>query len=281
MKTILVPTDFSPNANKALNYAAELAILSRATIIIIHITDLTHAAMNENVILPASIDKDIIHEANRELKVLAGITKDITGGLVNYQLYNGFVPDAIQYAAKENKADLIVMGTLGNAGIREKLFGSITAKVISHADIPVLAVPLLYEWTPAKKILLAINNFKESLGVLEPLTWMASLLKATVQISIFTNENEATAVDLLQNKRDIELFCRNLKQEQPELNIEPTPIYGQNFEEAIKSHIAKHHSDILVMITHKRNFIVSIFNKSMTKKMSYHTDIPLLSIPVH
>jgi nucleotide-binding universal stress UspA family protein len=279
MKTILVPTDFSPNANKALNYAAEIALRSKATIIIVHVTDLTHASMNENVILPVSIDKDIIHEANRQLNVLATVTKEITGAAVDYQLYNGFVPDAIQLAAKENNADLIIMGTLGDAGIRENLFGSITAKVISHVGIPVLAVPLMYEWTPAKSILLAINNFEDPAQVLEPLHWLASIFKATVQMSIFIDE--AAAENAVRQKKEMELFYESLQKEYPDIDIHPATIYGHNFEDAIKAHITENQSDILVMITHKRNFLVSIFNRSMTKKMSYHTDIPLLSIPVH
>ena len=279
MKTILVPTDFSPNANKALNYAAEIAIISGATIIIVHVSDLTHASMNENIILPASIDKEVILEANRQLNVLATVTREITGGEVNYQLYNGFVPDAIQLAANDNNADLIVMGTLGDAGIREKLFGSMTAKVISQSTIPVLAVPLMYEWTPAKNILLAINNFKDSYKVLEPLTWLAGLLKATVHMSMFIDD--ADSVNLIENKKDMEQFCETMKIENPGIDIIPATIHGQNFEDAIKLHIAENKSDILVMVTHKRNFLVSIFNRSMTKKMSYHTDIPLLSIPVH
>ena len=279
MKTILVPTDFSPNANKALNYAAEIAIISGATIIIVHVSDLTHASMNENIILPASIDKEVIHEANRQLNVLATVTREITGGEVNYQLYNGFVPDAIQLAANDNNADLIVMGTLGDAGIREKLFGSMTAKVISQSTIPVLAVPLMYEWTPAKNILLAINNFKDSYKVLEPLTWLAGLLKAVVHMSMFIDD--ADSVNLIENKKDMEQFCETMKIENPGIDIIPATIHGQNFEDAIKLHIAENKSDILVMVTHKRNFLVSIFNRSMTKKMSYHTDIPLLSIPVH
>lgn len=281
MKTILVPTDFSPNANKALNYAAEIASLSGAAILIVHVTDLTHASMNENVILPDKYDKEIIHNANRELEILATVTREITKSKVSYQLYNGFVPDALQLAAKENKADLIVMGTLGDAAIREKLFGSITAKIISHVAVPVLAVPLLYEWSPPQNILLAINHFNEKPTILEPLIWIAGLLKAPVKLSIFTNEAIAQPIDYLQNKRDIELFCRNMQHQHPEISIEATLIYGHNFEEAIKTYIAQNNTGMLAMITHKRNFLESIFNRSMTKKMSYHTNIPLLSIPVH
>ncbi len=281
MQTILVPTDFSLNANKALNYAAEVAKLSGAAIIIVHVTNLTHAAINENVILSETLDKDVMDKANDELEILVTATREITLGKVEKQLYNGFITDAIQQAALENKADLIIMGTLGNSGVREKLFGSITAKLISHIDVPLLAVPLMHEWQPPKNILLAINHFKESPDVLKPLLQLAGFLKAPVHVSVFTDEDHAEAADFLQNKRDIELFCVNMQKNNPKLSILPAPVYGHNFEDAIKTYCSKNETGLLVMITHKRNFVESIFNRSLTKKMSYHTDIPLLSIPIH
>ena len=281
MKTILVPTDFSLNANKALNYAAELAKLSGSKIIILHVTDLTHAAINENVILPENFDKEIIDSANKHLSILVSATSFITGGTVEQQLYNGFVVDAIQHACKENTVDLVIMGTLGNAGIKEKLFGSITAKIISHVDVPVLAIPLLYEWEIPKNILLAIKEFKEDPSVLNPLLEIARALHAPIHVSVFTDEVKAHAVDYLQNSRDLELFTTHMQAANEDLNIVTAPLYGSQFEEAITTYISTNNTGLLVMITHKRNFLESIFNKSLTKKMSYHTNIPLLSLPIH
>ena len=37
--------------------------------------------------------------------------------------------------------------------------------------------------------------------------------------------------------------------------------------------------DLLAIVTHKRTFMESIFSGSKTKKMCYHTSIPLLAIP--
>ena len=281
MKTILVPTDFSLNANKALNYAAELAKLAGASIIILHVTDLTHASINENVILPENFDQEIIDSANKELAILASATAEITGKPVQHQLYNGFVTDAIQQACKENAVDIIIMGTLGNAGIKEKLFGSITAKVISQVAIPVITIPLMYEWEMPKNILLAIKEFKEERSVLSPVITLAKLLSAPIHVSLFTDEDHANAATYLQNSRDITLFAEQLQNAHQEVTVQTAALYGHQFEEAIFDYIAQHQTGLLVMITHKRNFLESIFNKSMTKKMSYHTNIPLLSLPIH
>lgn len=281
MINILVPTDFSPNANKALYYAAELAKVAGAKIVIIHVTNFTHASMNEAVMLPQRLDKEVMDLANEKLDMLASDIREISMGQVEQQLYNGFVSDAIKQAALENKSDLIIMGTLGDSGLREKLFGSITAKIISHVNVPVLAIPLMYEWERPENILLAINHINEAPATFHVLTNLAQLLNVNLYITIFTNENKEGAAEYLQHRRDIETFSTRMQQQHPKLKIIPVPIYGHNFEDAIKTYIAENQTQVLAMVTHKRNFLESIFNKSMTRKMSYHTDIPLLSIPLH
>lgn len=279
MKTILVPTDFSPNANKALDYAAELAKLSKAEIILLYVTGLSHASLNENVILQKDYDGELMEKTHRQLELLAQATRDVAGIKVTHQIYNGFVEEAIKEAAAKNKADLVVMGTVGDAAVREKLFGSITAAVIGNSAIPVLAIPLLFEWTAPENILLAMNDFYEAPQAVEMVFKIATLFNIPVLITVFTDENKAEATEYLDNRRNIEVFCKTQKELHPGLSIEAAPVYGDDFEHAIKSFIANKQVSMLAMLTHKRNFIQSIFHRSMTKKMSYHTDIPLLSIP--
>ena len=279
MKTILVPTDFSPNANKALDYAAELAKLGNAEIILLYVTGLSHASLNENVILQEDYDRDLMEKTHRQLELLAQAAREVAGIKVTHQVYNGFVEEAIKECAAKNKADLVVMGTVGDAAAKEKLFGSITAAVIGHSDIPVLAIPLLFEWTPPENILLAMNDFYEAPQAVDTVFKIATLFNIPVLITVFTDEAKAEAIVYLDNRRNIEIFCKAQKQLYPGLLIDAAPVYGDDFEHAIESFIANKNVSMLAMLTHKRNFIQSIFHRSMTKKMSYHTDIPLLSIP--
>lgn len=279
MKTVLVPTDFSPNANKALDYAAELAKLSNAEIILLYVTGLSNASLNENVILQEDYDRELMEKTHRQLELLAQAVREVAGVNVTHQVFNGFVEDAIKECAAKNKADLVVMGTVGDAAVKEKLFGSITAAVIGHSDIPVLAIPLLFEWTAPENILLAMNDFYEAPQAVETVFKIAALFNIPVLISVFIDEKNSEAIVYLDNRRNIEVFCIKQKELYPGLSINATLVYGDDFEHAIKSFIANNNVSMLAMLTHKRNFIQSIFHHSMTKKMSYHTDIPLLSIP--
>ena len=280
MKKILVPTDFSPNSGKALDYAAEIAKRSGASIILLHITEATHASLNEYVILEGDYDREIIATANQKLEIMARATREVAGVHVQYEIYNGFVPDAIREATKKNHADLVVMGTVGDSGVREKLFGSMTASVIGQSLIPVLAIPLLAEAEPPLNILLAVHDFTEHHETADMAFYLAELFNIPIQVTVFTDDRLADAADYINNRREIETFTRSMQQKHPSIKVESTPVYGHNFEEALKSHIAANHTGILVMLTHKRSFLESLFRRSMTKKMSYHTNIPLLSIPV-
>ena len=51
------------------------------------------------------------------------------------------------------------------------------------------------------------------------------------------------------------------------------------YADGLQGWIDNNNIDILVMLTHRRTLIGTLFNSSMTKKMSYHTNIPLLAIP--
>ncbi len=281
MKKILVPTDFSSNSKKAIHYAAEIAAASGADICIVHILDIAAAVMSEAIVMQGSLDREMIADAEKKLEELVESTKQVTHGKVASKMVTGLVVDGILEAARENDADMIILGTLGDTALQEKIFGSITAKVIGRADIPVLAVPLQYEWEQPESILLALNNFKEDPSIMDTLIYVAKLFNTPIKVAIFTNDKNSQAVDYLQNKRDVDLFCNNMQHEHPELKIESHPLYGTHFEEAIKTYVKTDKTSLLVMLNHKRNFLESLFHRSMTKKMSYHTDIPLLSLPVH
>ena len=145
MKTIMVPTDFSPNANKALDFAVEIASGARASIILVYVNDLLDTPFREKTALENKYGLPGEEAAEMELEMICKNIRESMRLDVTYQVFGGTVTSAILDAAKENNASLVVMGTLGNTGFKEKLVGSITAAIISKSDIPVMAVPILSE----------------------------------------------------------------------------------------------------------------------------------------
>ncbi|MEO8712443.1 MAG: universal stress protein, partial [Parafilimonas sp.] len=186
--------------------------------------------------------------------------------------------DTIANSAVSKKFDLIVMGTLGASGIKEKLWGSRTAAVIGKAGIPVMAIPIDYKWKKPQKILFATNKFEKDPVILDYIFELADLYMAGIEVAVFTDEDEDKAGTFLEHKRKIAEYGEFLKETYNEETLTSAHLYGKNFDEVLQNFIKENNIDILVMVTYPHGFWNRIFNPSKTKRMSYHTTIPLLAI---
>jgi nucleotide-binding universal stress UspA family protein len=268
MKKILIPTDFSPNADKALNYAVQLARRSGGEIFIVH-----------------GIEAYNVEEAmkNAEEKMTA-LKKSISEAerlTVTTRIYSDSSVNSILTAITEFKPGLVVMGTLGSSGIKEMIYGSRTGTIIGRSPVPVLAVPQLSEWAAPKKILMAVNEFNVKDKMTEPVFKLAAMYGAAVQLAIFTDTDDDYVEDFTEHEVKVAAFRDRLKEKYPHLEIHAVHLAGTRFRESLQNWIDNNGIDMLVMLTYKRNLIGSIFKSSMTKKMSYHTNIPMLAIPVN
>ena len=280
MKTILVPTDFSPNADKALNFAVQIAKKSKAKIVLAHACDLLELTFKDNLWLKKEYNRTVIKEANEKLSAYCASIKETEKVSIRKKIYYGLITDTILHAVVANKADLIIMGTLGSAGIKEKIVGSKTAGVMRKATVPVLAIPLLSEWKPPGQILLAIDRFSEGQTErVRPLFDLATLFNAVVSVVKFSDTADRVAYKYMTIQRAGNSYVKKINLLLPGAPAIFVHLEGRRFDKSIEKYIEKNKIDMLVMISHKRNFIKSLFHRSMTKKMAYHSSIPLLAIP--
>ena len=143
VKKILFPTDFSGGSANALPYAADMAKHYGAKLYLLHVIQdiaeatgwyVPHVSLDE---LYRDIEKNAAKELDRYgVEELRGI-KDIERIVVKGRPY-----DEILKFARENKADLIVIGTHGRKGLDRVIFGSTAGKVVRDAPCPVLSVRL-------------------------------------------------------------------------------------------------------------------------------------------
>lgn len=279
MNKILIPTDFSPNANKALDFAVQIAKQVNAKIIVVHACHLIDSSLKGRQHIYKEYNQGILDKANKNMSYVKKSVEETEKLAVSTDLYNGNVTDTILEAVEQHEAGLIIMGTLGEAGLKEKIFGTVTAGIIGKTNVPVLAVPLLSEWNIPEKILLTINDFEKQPEIFSPVFELAVMFNAGVHIAIFTDIDSAEAGDYLMHKRSIIAYEEKLKTLFKKTDIKSVHLTGHKFQETIEEYILEQHIDILAMVTHKRTFLESIFDRSRTKKMSYHTRIPLLAIP--
>ena len=136
--SILVPTDFSADAEKAIETATELANLFSARLVFLHAFRMA-IPITSHYVPPAGFYEEIRAHAKAQVEKLA---KDLNGrGVDATGLAVESVPSlAIVKEAKRLGVDLIVMGTRGLTGIKHVALGSVAERVVRKAHCPVLTV---------------------------------------------------------------------------------------------------------------------------------------------
>lgn len=279
MKHLLVPTDFSQTADVALVFALNLAEILPAKVTLLHSFEIVENLYTDYLGMNREFNNFILHDAKERLeKIKEGALKDFKEVEIGIEVSKFSLSESIRTFSKENKVDMIIMGTLGNSGLREKLWGSHTSAVIGKTEIPVIAIPSNYQWKNPENILLASKNFEQDSKILDFLFELSYLLSCDVKTAYFSKVDEK-AGEFEKYKEKIKEYGDFLKKEYREDTITTAHLLGENFEDTLQKYITDNHIDILTMITYQNGFWKSLFNPSMSKQMSFHTDIPLLVIP--
>jgi nucleotide-binding universal stress UspA family protein len=219
-------------------------------------------------ILKQDAERDLAHVA-RQLMAdpqNAGIkleTAAIRGNLVN----------GLKKTADETKADLIVMGTKGTSGISEILVGTNTASVIEDTSCPVMAIPEQATYREIKHILYATDYQAAEDTSISQLAEFAALFGASILLlHVAGNTPQPKNQDQLISEYTEKIKAR-VAYPQLSFRLEQSPDILNGLNNTIQSM----NIDLVAMTTRKRNVYENFFNGSITKKMAYHTHIPLLA----
>ena len=142
IRTILVPSDFSAHAKKALELAIELAQAFGAKIEIVH-AYLAQPPPSTSLETGLSIAEGYFEQARdharQQVLLLASQQKD-SGVEVHGRAVENAASQAILDVAEEIRPDLIVMGTRGQTGLEHVLLGSVAERTARLAPCPVMTV---------------------------------------------------------------------------------------------------------------------------------------------
>ena len=136
-KHLLVPIDFSQSAERALDYACDLAAKLDATV---HIVNALASPLPEmTVTLSESMLRDLRQDHASALAKIADPRRGLCriGDVI---VHDGDPRDVILEEARRLPADLIVMGTHGRRGFSRLVLGSVAEDVSRRATCPVLLV---------------------------------------------------------------------------------------------------------------------------------------------
>ena len=141
IKQILVPTDFSENAQHAVDYAIDLAKKCSAKLHLLHtpviptylLMDLSYSPGPEAVTRILNDSQEALDKQAKSLEA-AGV-EHFTA------IREGTVHEVIRDYAKEHDVDVVVVGTHGRTGVSKLMYGSVTERVIKTVHTPIIVVP--------------------------------------------------------------------------------------------------------------------------------------------
>lgn len=274
MKRIYVATDFSEASNNAVTYAAAMATFFKSTLHIIHVYEspLFYTAEMPYTAIEAA-EKMARDEAEQKMEQLQlQISKSAPEVNITMVTLRGVSADAITEEADSNGADLLVAGATGAGLLERTLIGSTTTSLINKSKCMVLIVPEKAIFKGVNTLVYATDlNLKniESANSLLPFAkdMNAELVFLFVDNSIHTDSEQIT-----------EEMADKIKSHVVYAKTSGYVCTDPNIMNGISLFIEKKKADMVAMVTHHRSFPRMLWDKSLTKKFSYHPDVPLLVI---
>jgi nucleotide-binding universal stress UspA family protein len=287
MKTILVPTDFSPVSDNALNYALELAILFDSTIILLNAY--TRPAAENYEVEPAyalslgnneasvyeneaSYHYDLVSDKLARLKseIYARAEKHLNIECVAEQ---GSPYDIILKIAQERKPDLIVMGLSTAAGkIKEHLIGSISLKIARNQPVPTFIVSEKVKYRKIQKISYAcdLTNLEQThLACAAKL--FSRAFKAEIEIVNVEKPEERISDEKSYNNFFVEDILENVKHS-------IIHITGNDVAQELEDYFQLFKTDLIMISPKKHNLLHYLFHHSITNELAFHSGLPILAI---
>lgn len=283
MKNILVPTDFSANAEKAMNFATRMVQGNKETkLTFFHVSNEPIPTGFSKADQQTSMDEQLGRDVQRLQKSVLDMYRQMLvkddeineEALVKYGDFNTEIINTV----KEQNIDLVVMGTLGATGLKKIFVGSTTADVMEKVPCSVLAIPDEYSNSPVTRIAYATDFMNVEDG-LDKIVGFAKLFNASIELfHVYLagkGQTDPTTFDRNGFLRDLK---KQFDYEHFTLAFVKLKDDEDDLIDGIESYVAQKRPSIIAMATYEKMWYQSIFKPSKTKQMIFQTTCPLLVV---
>ena len=266
MQRILIPTDFSPVADNALEHAIEIATPFGSELYLYHVYSLhkidRHLEYSEE-------EQPYRKKLERSMKMTRHKFIDtITerGLTLHTVVEHDTMLSIFDRTAEKLRIDLIVMGSKGAPGLKKACFGSMAATALQLAKVPVLVVPPDHSFSLAQ-IVLAVDPNGVSARTLAPLQKLAGKFGSKVTVlNVHTGPGKSAAEEMEVPLQGVDTtYCE-------------VPL-SKSVNESINEYVSEKQYGLLCMVRREKGFFESLFQKSFTQDQVYNSPIPLLVLP--
>jgi|GEM_PF-1559456 nucleotide-binding universal stress UspA family protein len=269
-KKIIVPVDFTPSSDCAIDLAMKFALLHGSEVVFVHALE-SLAPLSEFF-----ADNDLLERkrvfANRLLdKIIA--ERGGKGISTSKLLFEGKPYKVILDACEEVNAEMIVMGTWGTHAIESGMIGSNVNKVVRGASVPVVTVSRPADKGQIDKILVAVDP---EFGIRELRQFLQAYSKVYNPV--------VELISIAFYEKDVDELRRYLQKQSDALhqqgivNVQITVRVGGIISDAILAYAKEGGHDMIWMETHGRTGIAGWLLGSVTEEVLQFSPVPVLSL---
>lgn len=295
---ILVPIDFSNSSKQACFMAFRIASAHKAKIKLLHtyvdpmltntaslqLTDAMTFDTSADAVMEIQEEKELNKLGNSQMKEFETLLRDkmkdgvIPPVIFSSEVSEGLPEEVITDYASTHHPMLIVMGTRGANRQSRDMLGSVTAEVLDSCRSSIFTVP-------------ESPRFKTVADIREVVYFASSrqqdILALDALYRIFPEQSLSVTLASIPSKKkpkgDAEALG-NLKEycvkNYPAYTFKALQLSQSNEIEEFKVLDNQNKIELIVVPTPHKNIFARLFNPSLAHKLLFHSDIPMLSIPV-
>ncbi len=274
MKKILVPTDFSKEANEAIQFAGFIAKSFQCRLVLIHVAE--EPASRPGTLM-ANFEHLINHTKSKTIKKLKDIKQALLmNGIGKVQCVvkeGNLIIELSSYIEKE-KIDLLVMGTKAYHNLVEVMAGSNTYDIVEEQLCPVLVVPDTGMQAAITDIIVATDCKPiGNAGTFSSLVQLVEQFKAKIEI-VHVDTGHS-----INRKKELQAVSDLKKQLLP---LKPPAFYivqGYDIAQTLHAYMVESNANLLVLISRKKGFFKTLLHHSIVKEMVHRPKMPILILP--
>jgi nucleotide-binding universal stress UspA family protein len=277
MKKILVPTDFTPEADKVIDLVATLAKATGASIDFLNVIEpITSDGMNLTGGTESGMDNlftlKLLERNNHLISKRANSSTFIgidTKGLVRVE----DVYTEIKNYVEAEGIDLIVMGSKGTSGVDDVVLGSTAERIVRFSPCPVLVVKSSIADFAPKNIVFATNGHDDALAGLEVAKTFQALFGSTIHLLNINTPNN------FHRQSEMQAMLQGLATKTSLTNF-TLNIYNDAVEEdGILEFAEANKADLIVIGTHARSGLERmLLSSQISKDVVNHSEMPVLTV---
>jgi nucleotide-binding universal stress UspA family protein len=270
---ILVPTDFSEIASKAMRYASDLARRIGASLTIVY-ADPFVSPIDYTATVGGWDESSFDRLKGRAEEQLQ---RDAEANIDRSVLYDAIVRvapplDGILEQARESGSTLIVMGTHGRTGFRRLFLGSVTEAVIRKAEIPVIAVPPGGDWKPAMSTILCPAVYNAQCR--DALRFAASIAPIDAKFIVIRSTPENDCIDTLDSLLALRAWLPESIAPRCDLKI-----FGSgHLAGQVEGYAQKVEADLIVVAERTERSAADVLHGTFAARLIQYSDCPVLTM---